>query len=322
MEEISVIVPVYNVESFLNQCIRSIVQQEYRNLEIILVDDGSTDRSPQICDEWAKKDRRIKVIHTQNGGGGKARNIALNIAKGAFVGFVDSDDYIASDFYNHLMQIMTSEVDIAECSYFETDGDKAQFVTPNNCVIMQYTAKEALKENIKDHFFRQLIWNKLYRRSVIDDIRFPEGKKIDDEYWTYQVIGNARSLIRSNAELYAYRQQENSVMHSLKPDKRLQVLEAKTKRHDYICKYYPELSKTSLNNLWFSCIYQGQFMIRYMKKQKRKETIGYIQEILDRYPMDSDTKSSVGRTEKMWLIMAEVSFKFTCYFRNILKIGL
>ncbi|MFQ7311614.1 MAG: glycosyltransferase [Sellimonas sp.] len=322
MEVISVIVPVFNVESFLNQCISSIVRQEYRDLEIILVDDGSTDRSPQICDEWAKKDKRIKVIHTQNGGGGKARNIALDIARGEFIGFVDSDDYIASDFYKHLLKLITNETDIAECSYLETDGDNAQFANPNNCMIMKYTAVEAMKENIEDRFFRQLIWNKLYRRSVIDDIKFPEGKKIDDEYWTYQVIGNARELIRSNAKLYAYRQQENSVMHSLKPDNRLQALEAKTKRHDYICYHFPELLGKSLNNLWFSCIYQGQFVLRFMKRQERKEALNYIKKVLNKYPVDAHTKSGIRLTEKLWLNMAEFSFVFTCFLRNVLKIGL
>lgn len=322
MEVISVIVPVYNVESFLNQCIRSIVQQEYKALEIILVDDGSTDRSPHICDEWAKTDKRIKVIHTKNGGGGKARNIALDIARGEFIGFVDSDDYIASDFYKHLMNLITSEIDIAECSYLETDGDNAQFADPGKDMIMKYTVAEAMKENIQDHFFRQLIWNKLYRRRVVGDIRFPEGKKIDDEFWTYQVIGNARALIRSTAKLYAYRQQENSVMHSLKPDKRLQALDAKAKRHDYICHYFPELLDISLNNLCFSCIYQGQFVLRFMKGQERKEALSYIKKVLNKYPVDAYSKLGIRRTEKIWLNMAEHSFVFTCFLRNVLKIGL
>ena len=322
MEIISVIVPVFNVDSFLNRCIRSIVQQKYTALEIILVDDGSTDKSPQICDEWAKKDKRIKVIHTKNGGGGKARNIALDIAKGEFIGFVDSDDYIASDFYKHLMNLFTDEIDIAECSYLETEEDNVEFLDSDSGKIMKYTAAEAMKENIQDHFFRQLIWNKLYRRNVIADIKFPEDKKIDDEFWTYQVIGNARALIRSNAKLYAYRQQEKSVMHSLKPDKRLQALEAKIKRHEYVCHYFPELFSKSLNNLWFSCIYQGQFILRFMKGQERRELLIYIKKILNKYPMVAYSKSGIGPQEKLWLNMAEFSFLFTCILRNILKIGL
>lgn len=322
MNVISVIVPVYNVETFLNQCISSIVRQEYKDLEIILVDDGSTDKSSQICDEWAEKDKRIKVIHTSNGGGGKARNIALDIARGEFIGFVDSDDYIAAGFYKHLMNLITNEIDIAECSYLETEGDNAQFVDFGNDTAMKYTVTEAMKENIEDRFFRQLIWNKLYRRSVIDNIKFPEDKKIDDEFWTYQVIGNARALVRSNAKLYAYRQQENSVMHSLKPDKRLQALEAKTKRHDYICSYFPELLGNSLNNLWFFCIYQGQFVLRFMKGRERKEALSYIKKVLNKYPLDDHTKLGIRQIDKLWLNMAEFSFVFTCFLRNVLKIGL
>ena len=321
MDVISVIVPVFNVESLLNQCISPIVQQEYKELEIILVDDGSTDSSPQICDEWAEKDKRIKVIHTENGGGGRARNIALDIAKGKFVGFVDSDDYIAPSFYKHLIEEFTEETDIAECSYLETGGDNAQFTDFNESV-MKYTALEAMKENIQDHFFRQLIWNKLYRRSVIEDIKFPEGKKIDDEFWTYRVIGNARVLIRSNAKLYAYRQQENSVMHSMKPEKRLQALEAKAQRHDYICEHFPELLENSLSNLWFSCIYQGQFALRFMEKREKKEALKYVKKILNKYPINSYSQLNIRLTEKIWLRMAESFFLFTCFIRNILKIGL
>lgn len=322
MAVISVIVPVFNVESFLNQCISSIVCQEYKNLEIILVDDGSTDKSRQICDKWAEKDKRIKVIHTTNGGGGKARNIALDMARGEFIGFVDSDDYIASGFYKHLMELITNEIDIVECSYLETDEDNIQFVNPDNCSVLKYTTEEAMKENIEDHFFRQLIWNKLYRRSVIGNIKFPEDKKIDDEYWTYQVIGNAKALIKSNAKLYAYRQQKNSVMHSLKPDNRLQALEAKTKRHNYICQHFPELIDRSLYNLWFSCIYQGQFMLRNMKGQERKKALGYIKRVLKKYPMDAHTKSAITLKEKLWLDMAGISFVLTCFLRNMLKVGL
>lgn len=124
---ISIIVPVYNVEKYLDRCIQSIVEQTYRNLEIILVDDGSTDGSEKICDSWAVKDNRIRVIHQNNMGGGAARNAALDVAKGDFIAFVDSDDYISADMYEYLHGLMDNGFDIAECSYVQVNDDSEPF---------------------------------------------------------------------------------------------------------------------------------------------------------------------------------------------------
>ena len=318
MELISVIVPVYKVEPYLDKCIQSIVDQTYRNLEIILVDDGSPDRCGEICDAWAAKDARIKVIHQKNMGGGAARNAGLDIATGAWISFVDSDDYIAPFMLEYLHSLMDRETDIAECSHMDVTGDDALF-SSGPVSISFWDTQAALEAHIRDRFFRQLIWNKLYRREVIGDIRFPVGTKIDDEFFTYRVLGNAKRLVLSDRVCYAYRQQPESVMHSLNVPARLQGLKAKTERCDYLSERFPELIAAARAELWFSCLYNGQLILRQCQKNQRKETLGALRAILKSYPILPYPGST---KERIWLTLAKVSFAGTCRLRNLLGIGL
>lgn len=315
---ISVIVPIYNVEPYLDKCIGSIVNQSYKNLEIILVDDGSPDRCPEICDQWATRDNRIRVIHKENGGGGSARNAGLDVATGELIAFVDSDDYVSEDMLGHLCELLASGADIAECDFVEVADDNADFSCGDKTVC-KYAAQEAMAEHIRDRVFRQLIWNKLYRREVIGDIRFPVGKSIDDEFFTYRVLGNAKTLIHSEKICYAYRQQEKSVMHAMGAQKRLQGVEAKILRHNYIRESYPELVELSLKNLWFTCIYQGQLSQRELEREACNRNMTCLQEILAEYPCK---RNECTVQEKIWLLWAAVSLKTVCRMRNILGIGL
>lgn len=323
MEElISVVVPVYKVEQYLDECVSSIVNQTYRNIEIILVDDGSPDRCPDICDDWEKKDKRIKVIHQRNSGGGQARNQALNIAQGEFIAFVDSDDYISSTMFEFLHSQFFNDIDIVECNYCEVCDRKATFSDKTDSFRTQvFTAEEAMIENIKDHIFRQLIWNKMYRKRVVKNVRFPVGNKIDDEFWTYQVLGNARKLVHTDKILYAYRQQENSVMHLLSADRRLEAVDAKVHRHEYICKNMPSIEAMSLCNLWLTCIYQGQLILKELDKTECCDIWNKLERTLQRYPIKGKLESITG-IKKMWLVMADKSFYLTCKCRNILNIGM
>lgn len=317
MPLISIIVPVYKVEKYLDKCISSIVGQTYRNLEILLVDDGSPDRSGEICDTWAAKDSRIQVIHQQNAGGGAARNVALDRARGDLIGFIDSDDYMAPDMFEHLCGLLGQGADIAECGYLDVFDDNAVF--DGNSGVRTYTAQEAMAEHLRDRIFRQLIWNKLYRREVIGDIRFPVGTRIDDEFFTYRVLGNAKKLVRSEKVCYAYRQLGSSVMHSMSAQKRLQAVEAKVQRQGYIEKKFPELADLSMKDLWFTCIYQGQLSLREMDKPEAQKTLEYLLNVLQRHPVDT---SSYTAKEKFWLSLAQISLHGVCQLRNILKIGL
>ncbi len=254
---ISVIVPVYRVEPYLDRCLQSLTEQIYRNLEIILVDDGSPDRSGAICDAWAEKDSRIRVIHQENSGGGPARNAALDIATGELLAFVDSDDYIAPDMFSHLYSLLEAGADVAECDFLETSEDDAAF-PEEEYTVTEYTPEEAMCQHIRDTVFRQLIWNKLYRRKLAEGVRFPAGTKIDDEYFTYRLLGNAQKLVRSTKVCYAYRQQESSIMHQGFSLKRVEALQAKQQRLEWIHRQMPSLEEEARADLIMTCIYVMQ----------------------------------------------------------------
>lgn len=319
MKLISVIVPVYKVEKYLDKCISSIVNQTYKNLEIILVDDGSQDRSGEICDTWAAKDSRIIVIHQSNAGGGPARNAALDVAKGEFIGMIDSDDYIEPHMYEHLYGLMTSEIDIAECCIKKVRNDDAVLDDGSIYRTQIYDTEEAMNLHIRNQLFLQTPPNKLYRRVVVEGVRFPAGTGIDDEYWTYRTIGNARKLVHSSCIMYAYRQQEESVMHNLNSLQRLRAVEAKMQRHAYIQEQFPNLARESAKNLWFTCLYQGQLIMHQEDQKEKLRVIAYLKEILRTC---SVKMNGCTLKEKIWLLITKVSFVGACCIRNLLKIGL
>ena len=317
MDLISVIVPAYKVEPFIDKCISSLVCQTYSRLEIILVDDGSPDRTGEICDSWAEKDNRIKVIHQNNMGGGAARNVALDIAQGNLIAFVDGDDYISKEMYEHLYSLIEKEADIAECNYLNVYDDFALF-EEKEYKISVHAVQDALKANIEDRIFKQVIWNKLYRREAIGSIRFPVGTKIDDEFFTYKVLGNAKRLIHSDKICYAYRQQRDSVMHSISAEKRLQAVDAKVQRFEYIKCNYPDLENLCLIDLWFTCIYQGQMALLELENKDAQSVIEYLIGVIAEYPIND---SKLSGKEKIWVRLAKRTLKFTCWIRNKLHIG-
>ena len=195
---VSIIIPVYNVEKYLDKCLDSVVNQTYTNLEIILVDDGSPDRCPAICDEWKSRDSRIKVIHQPNGGLSRARNAGLKIATGEFIGFVDSDDWIEPDMYETLLSTMLETgADIVVCNFYCEEVNSDAFIQkPKSPVIERYTAEEALKLLISEKtFIHPVVWNKLFRKHLLTNLLFPEDKIYEDNLWTPQAIGGANSII-------------------------------------------------------------------------------------------------------------------------------
>lgn len=315
---ISIIVPVYRVEAYLDRCVRSLVEQTYENLEILLVDDGSPDRSGELCDQWAARDSRIRVIHQANGGAGKARNTALDMARGALIGFVDSDDYIAPRMYEHLYSLMTAEIDIAECTGRATEDDDCPLYEDAAPVLTHVTNVEAMGLNIRDEMFTQLIWNKLYRRSVIGDLRFPEGNLIDDEFFTYKAIGNARQLVHSSCCLYAYRQQAGSVMHKPYSLRRLQGIQAHRERLDYLQERMPELLYEAKVGLFFACVYAMQMSMQWLTGEEREQADKMIRQIVAEItPLPLRTEN--GFKNNIWLALGQISFDGLCKFQNYLE---
>lgn len=246
---VSIIVPVYNVAAYLNECLDSLIYQTYQNIEIILVDDGSTDNSYEICKEYANLDNRIHLIKKVNGGAASARNLALDNISGDYICFVDSDDYVELNYVQRLVEeLEKNDSDITICSYSNLDKIKS---TKYEYEINQklFTDEEYIERFLSD-WTCALIWNKIFKREVIGDIRFPTGHKIDDEFFTYQCIMNCKSIYFFNESLYIYRLRKSSVMNDSNKEMilkdRLQYL---TGRYDNVVTRYPNLKVKYLENL-------------------------------------------------------------------------
>ena len=277
---ISVVVPVYRVEKYLDHCIQSIAEQTYSNLEILLVDDGSPDGSGAICDRWAARDSRIRVFHKQNAGAGAARNTALDAARGEIITFVDSDDYLHPNMFSHLCGLMKDGVEIAECEIGITERDDLAMDDGTGAEILVCETEEALRLHIQDEVFRQTPPNKLYRRECVGDIRFPEGNLIDDEFFTYKVLGNAKKLAHSSACMYAYRQQSGSAMHKPYSLRRLQGLDAKLQRLGYFEQRFPGLVREAKADLLMTCLGAMQGCLRSLNGEEMDAARKKMNEIM------------------------------------------
>ncbi len=203
---ISVIVPIYNVEDYLVKSVDSILNQTYENLEIILVDDGSTDMSGAMCDSFKEQDERIKVIHKKNGGLSDARNAGLDIATGDYIGYVDSDDWIEPDMFE--LMVTNCEKygsDVAACRYSKVYKDFT--VNESTDLILHMTREEALETYICENLERPIynsVWSKLFKRDLVKDYRFPVGKKSEDIMYTTKAFCNMNSCVYIDKALYNY----------------------------------------------------------------------------------------------------------------------
>lgn len=241
---ISVIIPVYNVADYLQECLDSVITQNYTDLEIILIDDGSTDASGKICDEYARKDKRIQVIHQKNSGAAAAKNAGLRTASGEFLSFVDSDDYLEPGAYAYMLDLLEkSRADVAQCCYRNVYMNCSE-PAYNPYGSKSYDVQEYLLFYL-DGFLCSLLWNKLYRRTLFDGIFFEEGHVIDDEYFTYQGMMNAKKIIIDDRIIYNYRIRRSSVMHQEQKENRklLDRIDYLNKRRINIGNRYNRLKK-------------------------------------------------------------------------------
>lgn len=217
LPKISVIVPIYKVEKYIVDCVDSIANQTYKNLEIILVDDGSPDNCPAICDEYAEKDPRVVVIHKNNGGLSDARNVGLDRATGEYIGFVDGDDYISPNMYAVLInRLQEHGADMAICNYLCVD-ESHEPVAGKNCV--QPLRNECLTA---EHFiegysgpygwYYVVAWNKLYKKELFDQLRYPLGKQHEDEFLIHHIVYRCKIISCVEDSLYFYLQRSESIM--------------------------------------------------------------------------------------------------------------
>lgn len=214
-KKLSVVVIIYKVEKYLNKCIESIVNQTYKNLEIILVDDESPDNCPKMCDEWAKKDSRIKVLHKKNGGVSDARNKGMELVTGEYLAFVDADDFLSIDMYKTLVDLLEkNDADMSACrdSQFE-DGTEPNFTIEDNVYLFK-NSNEAYKNLFSNNnVILNNTWNKLCKKELYDGIIFPYGESAQDTSTTYKIIAKCKKVAVTPSKLYAYRQRRESAVH-------------------------------------------------------------------------------------------------------------
>lgn len=209
---ISVVVPVYNVEDYVEKCIRSIMAQKYTNLEILVVDDGSKDRSGSICDQLATEDERIKVFHTPNGGLSAARNVGIDNAHGELIGFVDSDDWIEPDMYSFLYDKMKNhDADISVCSHYIDKGDSFKCKRMLDKVIV-CDKDEAMNMLMTDKLLHNYAWDKLYKRSLFEGLHYPVGILYEDIAFTFRVVERVHRLVVHALPKYHYTVRPGSIV--------------------------------------------------------------------------------------------------------------
>lgn len=284
MEElITIIVPVYNVEQYVARCLKSIIDQTYRNLEIIVVDDGSTDKSGTICDEIAHSDYRIKVIHKENGGLSDARNVGLEIAKGKYIGFIDSDDYIEPDMIECLHNsCIEHQADISVCGRvceMEESSQKYNLFSDFSGVL---TSNEAIKDLLIQKNCDSAAWDKIYKAELLRDIRYPKGIIHEDLNVTVRLFAQCKRVAFTGRTLYHYRVRNGSICNQKFSDKKFDLYTQSCLVRDFINEDHSALNKEADFFVWrnfMALLYSAKrtencdkFQIKRLKKILVKES--------------------------------------------------
>lgn len=276
-ELISVIIPVYKVEQYLDRCVKSVVDQTYKNLEIILIDDGSPDNCPQMCDKWEKSDFRIKVIHKKNGGLSSARNTGIEIAKGKYIAFVDSDDYIQKEMYEKLYEAIEKyKADMAICNFLcvDEEGHSINRENLNKAIKNEIMyGQEILTKRIweKQGWHWVVAWPRLYSCKLFENIRFPVGKLHEDEFIAHLLWNKCKKVICVEEAYYNYVQRTDSITNEKYSVKRLDSAEAFLERLRFmIDNNYSEESIHSCYNLYYSVLIEAYRMLNIKDKNVKR----------------------------------------------------
>ena len=289
MIKVSIIVPIYNVSKYLHHCIDSLISQTHDNLEIILIDDGSTDGSGEICDDYAKRDSRITVIHQDNAGSANAKNAGLDAATGHFIAFVDSDDWVESNWIEKMLAVsIENDADVVECSFLKEFVSHSENGNDSNFTSTVFKTEDYLF-NYRGNWTCALFWNKLYRSNILKNIRFHKERRcIDDEFFTYKAVTGAKKIVRIEDKLYHYRQRRSSVTQapSTLYQRTTDDIDILAERHRWMKKYYPNIAmdylKHDVDNLLYfarSYCFDSKAIASFRKAAKY-----YFAECLKHYP--------------------------------------
>lgn len=305
---ISIIVPIYNVEAYIKKCVDSLIAQTYDNIEIILVDDGSPDNCPHICDEYSKKFSQIKVIHKANGGLSDARNAGIDIARGEYLIFVDSDDLILPNTVNMLYDLcVKNDAELASCEHMRcNEGDDLdQLTVPPISKETDVFENEKMEMFLSSSKISTVAWGKIYHRRLFENVRYPFGKYHEDVFTTYKLIHLANRVALTNEIGYVYRYNASSIMNESFSLKRLHSIEGKMEQAGFIADNYPELISAANADIIYSCNVCLQQMGRCSFKDKKIDS--EIKSLYKRYWRDY-LKANVSVRGKLFALVARFSY--------------
>lgn len=299
---VSIVVPVYNVQQYLSRCLESLTAQTYSNIELLLIDDGSTDTSGAICDHWAGRDQRIRVYHKENGGLSDARNFGLRHAAGKYVCFVDSDDWCDLRYIEVMLKtLLETDCDIVECDFLRTKSNTPVSAAGGTACDYPYeifTGKDCFLRFLENTFFVSSC-NKMYRREVIENEPFQLGVFHEDESWTYRIFSRARRVCRLHYTGYFYYQRPGSISNTVPSYKRLNdAFQAGRERVDYIERHYPEFASIGFSKMMYTCMFlfhaaeSGEFP---GKAALQRELISYFRIIFRKYLLKGRYRGEIWR---------------------------
>ena len=299
---LSVIVPIYNVEKYLKQCLNSLVNQTLSNIEIILVNDGSTDNSEAICQSYAEQDSRIKLFSKPNGGLSDARNFGLQKVTSPVVGFVDSDDYVDLDMFQVLMELKlrsNAEIAVGGVKMVSNDGEEYLVRAVEGEIIAD--RHDAMEELLKSKRITNSVCNKIFDITLFDQISFPVGKLYEDEYVTYKLFDRANKVAMTNEVSYYYRSSPNSITHKPFSEREFDRIDASVIKVGYIDKKYPDLVQYAKRYLVYDCV------MALSKMKKYKSTYDQITRDNIRKYLGCFMRGDYSKGTKLFALIAAVS---------------
>lgn len=281
-ELISVIIPIYKVEKYLHKCVDSILKQTYRNIEIILVDDGSPDNCGNICDEYASKDKRIIVIHKKNGGLSDARNVGLKVCTGEYITFIDSDDYVLKDYCQTLFDLLTiNNADVSCVPICKCLENGKRISCEHSGRLYIYTAAEAMSAMFENNKLSWCAPAKLYRRNLFINVEYPVGKLMEDKLTTYKIYDKCSKIVYKDVEKYMYLLRHGSIMNSNLSEKHLDSFNAQLELNKFIEKNYPY--SISITHAYTTKV--ALMFLCSLSNEKRSDLnkYSYFQKYVDKY---------------------------------------
>lgn len=320
--KVSVIVPVYNVEKYLDKCVRSLVDQELRDIEIILVDDGSPDACPAMCDEWAQRDSRIRVVHKENGGLSDARNAGVAAARAPYVGFVDSDDYVAPSMYRVLYEnIVHDGADVAICGVYSCYADRV--VAPDSDDRFVLTGREAVKEILGGRRLRVWVPPKLYARSIMLETPFLVGRTYEDAFAVVDIFSRVSRVSVDLHPQYYYWHREGTITSQPFNAKAMDIVDAYEHCYDMVSMLCPEaLPEAEFRLYWSRFTVLDKMLLDDSAKvfSQQEEVVRYLR----KHWRDILSNPYVGKGRKLAMLALKVNVRLyrACAKSNASRYGM